>query len=97
MTVPPNNRNEITFGGAVMRKKIAVEHSLTDVVDYLKEKGFDVESLDNSRDLNRFDAIVVTGQDSNILGIEDTETKTPVIKARGQSAELVYDQILRRT
>ncbi len=79
-----------------MKRKIAVEHSLTDVRNYLVKKGFEVESLDNRGNLDGFDAIVVTGQDSNTLGIEDTKTKTPIIKARGLSAEEVYDQIENR-
>ncbi|SCY04797.1 YkuS family protein [Alkaliphilus peptidifermentans] len=79
-----------------MKNRIAVEHSLTDVRDYLQQKGYEVESLENGKDLNRFDAIVVTGQESNVLGIEDAVTKSPVITARGQSAELVYDEIKKR-
>lgn len=79
-----------------MKHKIAVEGSLTNVRDYLQNKGYQVTSLNNTGNLDSFDAIVVTGQDSNTLGIQNTQTKTPVITARGQSAEQVYDEIRRR-
>ncbi|MBM7614845.1 YkuS family protein [Alkaliphilus hydrothermalis] len=79
-----------------MKRKVAVDHSLADVRDYLQQKGFQVESLNNAKNLDRLDAVVVTGQDSNVLGIENATTKTPVITARGLSAEAVYDQIESR-
>ncbi len=79
-----------------MKTKIAVEDTLTGVKDYLEKKGWDVTSLQKTGNLDAFDAIVVTGQDSNTLGIEKTQTKTPIITARGQSAEQVYDEIRRR-
>ncbi|WP_026476177.1 YkuS family protein [Alkaliphilus transvaalensis] len=79
-----------------MKKRVAIEHSLTDVKDYLQSKGFKVENLDHSRNLDAFDAVVVTGQDSNTMGIENAQTKTPIITARGLSAEAVYDQIESR-
>ncbi len=79
-----------------MKAKVAVEGNLTGVKDYLQKKGWDVSSLQSTGNLDSFDAIVVTGQDSNILGIEKTQTKTPIITARGQSAEQVYDEIRKR-
>lgn len=79
-----------------MKTKIAVEGSLTNVMDYLQKKGCQVTNLHNTGNLDSFDAIVVTGQDSNTLGIETTQTKTPIITARGQSVEQVYDEIRRR-
>ncbi|KAB3532875.1 YkuS family protein [Alkaliphilus pronyensis] len=79
-----------------MKNRIAVEDSLTDVRDYLQQKGYQVESLSRSKELEGFDAIVVTGQDSNILGMENANTKSPVITARGQSAQLIYDEIQKR-
>jgi hypothetical protein len=66
------------------------------VRNYLQRKGYQVTSLNKNGNLDSYDAIVVTGQDSNMLGIENTKTKTPVITAGGQSAEQVYDEIKRR-
>lgn len=78
-----------------MMKKIAVEGSLENVKNYLQEKGYEVEEL-NNKNLNIYDAIIVTGQDSNVLGIENTVTKSAVITARGQSPEEIYQQLQDR-
>ncbi|SDK21872.1 YkuS family protein [Natronincola ferrireducens] len=78
-----------------MKRKIAVEDGLADVKSYLQEKGYQVEGLDN-RNLNNYDAIIITGQDSNVLGMENAVTKSPIISAHGQSAEEVYQQLQNR-
>jgi len=75
---------------------IAVEGSLTDVRDYLQQRGYKVEALGTGNNLNKYSAIVITGQDSNMMGIEDTYTKAPIIDARGRSAEEIHDQIQKR-
>lgn len=78
-------------------KKVAVEKSLGNVRNYLQEKGFTVTDLDTARDsLNGFDAVVVSGQDDNFMGIHDTSTKAPIINARGMDVEDVYKQIKNR-
>ncbi|MCC5912144.1 MAG: YkuS family protein [Clostridiaceae bacterium] len=76
-----------------MKRKIAIEDSLSDVKNYLQQKGYAVEALQNNNNLNDYDAIVVTGQDSNTLGMENAVTKSRVINARGQTAEQIYQQI----
>ncbi|KAB3529090.1 YkuS family protein [Alkaliphilus serpentinus] len=75
---------------------MGVEGSLTNVRDYLQQKGFKVEALGSNNNLNKYAAIVITGQDSNMMGIEDTYTKAPIIDARGQTAEAIHDEIRRR-
>ncbi|KXG77181.1 YkuS family protein [Thermotalea metallivorans] len=78
-------------------KKIAVEKSLGNVKNYLRQQGFAVMDLDPGHtDYKNCDAIVVSGQSSNFLGIEDTETKAPVIKARGMTVEDIYQQLKNR-
>lgn len=79
-----------------MKRKIAVEGSLTDVKNLLQSKGYQVEDLKDTNNLNNYDAIIITGQDSNTLGIENTVTKSPVITARGQTAEEIYHQLKNR-
>lgn len=75
-----------------MNKKILVEDSLTDVYDFLSEKGFKVGHL-NSNNMKSYDAIVVTGMDSNIMGIENTKTDKPIINADGKTSHEIYDQL----
>lgn len=79
-----------------MNGKIAIEPNLTNVKDYLNEKGYSVESVrfgDSSKNLQDYDAIVVTGQNSNFLGYEDTGTKAVVIKADGLTPEQVENEL----
>lgn len=77
-------------------KRVAVEKSLSNVKDYLKEQGYDVESLENNRDkINSFDAIVVTGQNSNFLGMHDTSTNGTVVYAKGLTPEDVHRELQR--
>jgi len=77
-------------------KRVAVEKSLSNVKDYLKEQGYDVESLENNKDkINSFDAIVVTGQNSNFLGMHDTSTNGTVVYAKGLTPEDVHKELQR--
>lgn len=80
-----------------MNRKIAVERSLTPVMEYLSEKGYNVEGIDfskeYSKDIDKYDAIVVTGMNKDFLGVQDTVSKIPVIEAKGLNAEEVYNRI----
>ncbi len=79
-----------------MNGKVAIELGLTNVKSYLNEKGYSVEDInfgDVSKDLQNYDAIVVTGQNSNFLGYEETQTKAVVIKADGLTPEQVENEL----
>jgi Uncharacterised protein family (UPF0180). len=80
-----------------MKGKIAVEKDLTPVKDYLTSKGYAVECIDfnqqNSEKLQGYDAIVVTGLNSNLLGMEDTVTKSAVINADGLTPEEIANEL----
>jgi len=80
-----------------MTGKIAVEPNLTPIKDYLRGKGYRVESIDlnekSPKYLNSFDAIVVTGLNTDFLGAEDTKTKAMVINADGLSPEDVASRL----
>lgn len=83
-------------------KKVGIEKTLSNVKQYLEDNNIHVEVLDKgSKDstwgLNRLDAIVVTGADENLMGIQDVVTKTQVINAQGKTAEEVYNEIINRT
>lgn len=56
-------------------------------------KGYEVVSLSNATDLDECDCCVVTGMDSNIMGMQTTTTKVPVIEASGLSAEEVCKEV----
>lgn len=77
-----------------MKRKILVEDGLRNVRDFLQGQGYEVSSLRQHRNnLDNYDAIVVSGQDENFLGISDTSTKSPVIDATSKSAQDVYNQL----
>lgn len=83
-----------------MGKRIAVESQLSNVKRYLTDKGYDVVNLEQNKDLSKinikdYDAIVITGQHKDMLGYEDTITKSPVIDATGMTPEDIEMQIRR--
>ncbi|MBN6885199.1 uncharacterized protein UPF0180 [Cytobacillus horneckiae] len=80
-----------------MTKRIAVEKSLSNVSDALREKGYDVVELNSEAGQNEnYSAVVVTGLDSNVMGMQDAQTSSPVIEASGLSADEVCKEIEER-
>lgn len=83
-----------------MKQKIAIEPNLTPIKDFLSDKGYQVESIEfneRSAQLNdNFDAYVVTGLNTNFLGVNDTETKAVVINASGMKPDQVYKELQQR-
>jgi hypothetical protein len=81
-------------------KKVGIEKPLSNVKRYLESRDCTVEVLDSGNKesrgaLNSFDAIVVTGADSNFMGMEDVMTTTPVISAQGKTEDEIYNEVLR--
>ncbi|MDP4084932.1 MAG: YkuS family protein [Bacillota bacterium] len=76
--------------------KIGVEQSLTNVQQALREKGYDVVELKQESDAKSCDCCVVTGLDSNVMGMQDTYTKGSVIDANGLSADEVCKEVENR-
>lgn len=76
--------------------RIAIEPALSNVKDYLSGMGFKVETIDVSKEtgsLRGYDAIVVTGLSTNLLGMSNTRSKAPVINADGLTPEEVAGKI----
>ncbi len=67
-----------------MNGLIAVEKNLSQIVDFLENEGYEVVDLDET-DLDGVDAVVVSGADQNVLGIQEALTDVPVIEASGKS------------
>lgn len=81
-------------------KKVGIEKPLSNVKRYLESKDCSVELLESNnkesqRALNKFDAIVVTGADSNLMGMQDVMTTTNVISAQGKTEDEIYNEVLR--
>lgn len=80
--------------------KVGIERPLSNVKKYLESKDCSVEILDSSnkesrRALDKLDAIVVSGSDSNFMGMEDVMTNTKVINAHGKTEDEIYNEVLR--
>jgi len=79
-------------------KKVAVQNGLTAISDYLCKEGYKVREFDNRKKnagnfLDKYDAVVVTGENQNVMGIEDTISSTPIINATGMTGEEVMHRI----
>ncbi|WP_409253039.1 YkuS family protein [Bacillus sp. SCS-153A] len=73
--------------------RIGVEESLQNVVQALREKGHDVVELKQESDAQNCDCCVVTGLDSNVMGISNAVTQGSVVEANGLSADEVCQQV----
>lgn len=76
--------------------KVGVEGSLTDVQQALQERGYDVVQLKQESDAQGCDCCVLTGIDSNVMGMADTVTKGSVIEANGLTADQVCQEVESR-
>ncbi|MFW5991799.1 MAG: YkuS family protein [Halanaerobiaceae bacterium] len=78
-----------------MKMKIAVEDGLSNVKEELEESGYEVIELNND-DLQDAAAVVVSGEDNNMMDISETKTAAPIINARGMTAVDVRKAIEKR-
>ncbi|SEN57653.1 Uncharacterised protein family (UPF0180) [Mesobacillus persicus] len=76
--------------------KVGVEQSLSNVSAALREKGYDVVDLKQENDAQGCDCCVISGLDSNIMGMQDTITQGSVIEANGLSADEVCQEVEQR-
>ena len=76
--------------------KIGVEGSLTDVQQALQEKGHEIVQLSQENDAKNCDCCVVTGLDSNVMGMADTVTSGSVIEANGLTADQICQEVESR-
>jgi hypothetical protein len=91
-----DTKGKIIYEEVECMPKIGVASSLTDVKHALMEKGYDVVELKNENDASGCDCCVVTGLDSNMMGMHNTVTQGSVIEASGLSAEEVCRQVESR-
>jgi hypothetical protein len=73
--------------------RVGVEQSLSNISSALREKGYDVIDLKQENDAQGCDCCVISGVDSNIMGMQDTVTHGSVIEANGMSADEVCRQV----
>lgn len=76
--------------------RVAVSPALSHLKRYLSSQGIEVVNFDqgNLEHLeDEISAIVVSGSDLNILGMQNIVAKVPVISAEGRTAEEVSAEI----
>lgn len=82
--------------------KVAVSPLLSNIKEYLQAQGIDVVDFDDNA-VTRFGfagdlgAIVVSGGDSDMLGIQNVSLAVPVINAAGRTADEISLEIQERT
>lgn len=75
--------------------RVAVEQSLSQISKMLRDNGYDVVNLGNWQQV--VDAIVITGQDINVLGDQNKIiTGAPVINAEGMTTDEVFHAVNTR-
>ncbi|CAM3736966.1 YkuS family protein [Mesobacillus zeae] len=77
--------------------KVGVEQSLSNISEALRQKGFDVIDLRKEADAKDCDCCVVSGLDSNVMGMHEVVTAGSVIEANGLSADEVCQQVEEKT
>lgn len=73
--------------------KIGVEESLSNVKQALRSKGYEIIDVKQAADARNLDCYVVTGLESNVMGINDTSIKASIIEADGLSADEVCREV----
>ncbi|CUH96716.1 hypothetical protein P22_2806 [Propionispora sp. 2/2-37] len=73
-----------------MAKIVAVEDNLSTIKQALKNKGYTVVSPNSKENIL---ACVVMGMDSNLMDIQNTVNKAPVIDAAGMTPDQVVSRV----
>ncbi len=80
-----------------MKKRVAVEQTLKNIGTFLQEKGYEIASLDplseSKAELHNVSAVIISGQDENVMGMQDMVTQSLVIDASGMTKEQVYERL----
>ncbi|WP_371367461.1 hypothetical protein SRRS_13970 [Sporomusa rhizae] len=71
-------------------KKVAVEDNLSEIAGALKEHGYTIVSPKSKESVV---ATIVTGMDNNLMNIQNTTTKSPVIDVTGMTPKQVLSRI----
>lgn len=73
-------------------KRVAVEQELSDLRLMLTQRGYEVV---NPGDARQVDALIITGMDRNVMGMQDINVESMVIDASGQTPEEIFKKLER--
>jgi len=96
MELNSNKLGNLELEEVVHMPRVGVEESLSNITSALRDKGYDVIELKQESDVQGCDCCVVTGIDSNVMGMSDTSIQGPVIEANGLTADEVCRQVDER-
>ncbi len=75
-----------------MNTVVALDSGLAQIKNYLTEQGCQIINIDAAKN-QKVDAIVLSGADNNVLGMEDIMVDAPVISADGMTTEEIWSKI----
>ncbi|MBM7095999.1 YkuS family protein [Bacillus sp. H-16] len=76
--------------------RVGVEQSLSDIQEALQQQGHEVIQLQQQGDEEGCDCCVISGQDQNMMGMQDTQNQGSVINCHGMTADEVCQQVDQR-
>jgi len=83
-----------------LHQRVAIERNLDAIGDKLAENGINVDRIDitdmTPEMLQNYGAIVISGQSTNFMGMEDIKTKAPVIEAEGKTPDEITSMVKER-
>lgn len=93
-----NHNNHKNWRFPEMTKKIAISDSLSPIKKLLSYEGYDVINIENEGELSGvgmedYDAIVVSGIDENLMGMQQISGRALIVDAAGKSPEEILDEI----
>lgn len=71
---------------------VAVEDGLVPVKNYLTEQGCQIINVDSAKN-QQVDAVILSGMDTNFLGMEGIMIDAPIISAQGMTPEELWKDI----
>lgn len=84
-----------------MARRVAVSDSLSPLKQMLHRAGYDVVNLENEAvpsetGMSEYDAVVVSGVDVNLMGMQDISGRSVVINAAGKSPQEILEELRSR-
>jgi hypothetical protein len=81
-----------------MERKVAVERNLRNDKEYFESQGYKVDifedtELEDIKSRDKYEAIILSGGNVNLMGMQDTLTSIPVIDASGMTPEEILNRV----
>jgi hypothetical protein len=77
-----------------MNTVVAVDDRLAPVKNYLTQQGCQIIDIDTARH-QQVDAVVLSGMEENLLGMQNIMVNAPVISAKGMTPEEIWQDIIQ--